>query len=819
MQGAEDIERQLEQALSECARLREENARLKTLLNIQADETIKLPDHIPAPSRTSDHTIDYSASALSPEGKIKLFRSLFRGRNDVYALRWESRNGRSGYSPACPREWEMADDGSYKLKKDLRNREYFPLTDEVIRNHLTGKCTIGIYPLLTDESCWFLAADFDKKTWQDDARAFLETSREMGVPAALERSRSGNGGHVWIFFEQPLSASVARKLGCLILTRTMECRHQIGLDSYDRFFPNQDTMPKGGFGNLIALPLQHEPRKNGDSVFLDDDFRPYPDQWQFLSTIKRISAPEVEEIINEASRNSEIIGVRASLTDEQADEYPWTIPPSRKRIDRPITDPLPEIVRIVRSNLLYVEKAALPSSMLNRLIRVAAFQNPEFYRAQVMRLSTFGKPRVIGCAEEFTHHIGLPRGCLDDVIGLLKPHNVNTDLIDERFAGNQIDVSFRGKLRPLQQMAVAAIHPYDDGIICAPTAFGKTAVAAWLIAERKVNALVLVHRQQLLDQWRERLALFLNTPIGEIGQIGGGKTLHTGVIDIGMIQSLNRKGEVKDLIAEYGHIIVDECHHLSAFTFEQVMRQAKAKYVLGLTATPIRKDGHHPIIIMQCGPIRYHLSEKKMAESAPLQHIVITRNTNFSLPNVSSDLSIQEIYRAVAADRRRNELIVNDLIRELEAGGSPLLLTERTDHLKLLAEKLDGVAAHVIELKGGVGKRQRQALLDKLRAIPDHEPRVILATGRYIGEGFDDSRLDTLFLAMPISWRGTLQQYVGRLHRTHDNKRVVRVYDYVDYRVPVLMRMYDKRVRGYKAIGYTFESWGEKESQGENLAF
>lgn len=813
MQEAEDIKRQLERALAECARLREENASLKMLLNIQPDETLKLPDHFPAHSRTSDHAIDNSSSALSPEGKIKLFRSLFRGRDDLYALRWESRKGRSGYSPACNREWEVADDGSYKLKKDLRDREYFPLTDEVIRNHLTGKCTIGIYPLLTDESCWFLAADFDKKTWQNDVKVFLETSRGLGVPAALERSRSGNGGHVWIFFDQPLSASIARKLGCVILTRTMERRHQIGLDSYDRFFPNQDTMPKGGFGNLIALPLQYKPRTNGNSVFLDGNFQPYSDQWQFLSTIKRISAREVENIIKAALRNDEIIGVRASLTDEQAVEDPWTLPPSRKRAEKPITEPLPGKVRIVRGNLLYVEKAGLPSAMLNRLIRVAAFQNPEFYRAQGMRLSTFGKPRIIGCDEEFTHHIGLPRGCLDEVLALLQSHNVEADLVDERFPGSPIEVTFRGTLRPLQQMAVAAMQPYDEGIISAPTAFGKTAVAAWLIADRKVPALVLVHRQQLLDQWRERLALFLNIPISEIGQIGGGKSSRNGIIDIGMIQSLNRKGEVKDLIADYGHLIIDECHHLSAFTFEQVMRQAKAKYVLGLTATPIRKDGHHPIIMMQCGPIRYHLSERKMAESSLLQHTVITRNTDFSLPDGPNDLSIQAIYRAIAYDGRRNELIVKDLLRELEAGRCPLLLTERTDHLKSLAEKLSGIVPHLIELKGGLGKKQRQAMADLLQAIPDHEPRVILATGRYIGEGFDDARLDTLFLAMPISWRGTLQQYVGRLHRTHGNKRVVRVYDYVDYRVPMLMRMYEKRVRGYKAIGYSFES-----SQGENVS-
>ncbi|HKX31235.1 MAG TPA: DEAD/DEAH box helicase family protein [Blastocatellia bacterium] len=818
MEENEEINRQLQQAISECARLREENTRLRMLLSIQSGET-NSPDHdlhlSQSPSQQLLPSQSASTSELSPETKIKLFRGLFRGRDDVYALRWESRKGNSGYSPACIREWEQNNDGTFRLKKDAVDREYVPLTDEVIRNHLTGKCTVGIYPLLMNETCWLLATDFDKKTWEDDARAFLETCRTLGVPAALERSRSGNGGHVWIFFDQPLAASTARKLRCVILTRTMEQRHQIGLDSYDRFFPNQDTMPKGGFGNLIALPLQHEPRAKGNSVFINENLQPHPDQWQFLTTLRRITANEVDSIIQEALRHGDLINVRASLTDEQADEDPWTLPPSKKRMDKPITEPLPEKVRIVRGNLLYIEKAGLPSAMLNRLIRVAAFQNPEFYRAQAMRLSTFGKPRVIRCAEEFTHHIGLPRGCLDDVLTLLKSHDVKAELIDERFHGHQIEASFRGELRPLQQMAAAAMQPHDDGIICAPTAFGKTAIAAWLIAERKTNTLVLVHRQQLLDQWRERLASFMDLPIAEIGRIGAGKSVRTGFIDIGMIQSLNRKGEVKDAVADYGHIIIDECHHLSAFTFEQVMRQAKAKYVTGLTATPVRKDGHHPIIMMQCGPIRYHLSERKMAEIRPLQHTVVTRHTDFSLTNQSSDLSIQEIYRAIALDERRNGLIVNDILHEIEAGRSPLLLTERTDHLKLLTERLHGTVQHVIELKGGLGKKQRQQMADKLQAISDQEPRVILATGRYIGEGFDDARLDTLFLAMPISWRGTLQQYVGRLHRTHGDKRAVRVYDYVNYRVPMLTRMYEKRVRGYKAIGYTVEGQGERETLDE----
>jgi len=805
-QDREDLAARLDQALVECARLREENARLKELLSSQSKTTANAQEAESPPSAVSTVRVpEIRSNDLTPEAKVGLFRRLFRGREDVYALRWESKNARSGYSPACFREWEQDADGKFRLKKDQRDREYFPLTDDVIRNHLLGKCTVGIYPLLTDETCWLLAADFDKKTWQEDARAFLETCREMEAPAALERLRSGNGGHIWIFFNRPLSATIARKFGCLILTRTMERRHQIGLDSYDRLFPNQDTMPKGGFGNLIALPLQRGPRAEGNSLFLDENLQPYPDQWRFLSTITKMDSGKVEAIVRE---QSDIIGVRRSFTDESAEEDPWTLPPSKKRPDKPITAPLPERVRIVRSNLLYVEKANLPSAMLNRLIRVAAFQNPEFYKAQAMRLSTFGKPRVICCAEEFPQHLGLPRGCLDEVQALLQSHGVNVDWVDERFAGERLDVSFQGTLRPLQQMAAAAMQPYDEGIICAPTAFGKTAVAAWLIAERKVKTMVLVHRQQLLDQWRERLALFLDLSLGDIGQIGGGKTSRAGGVDVGMIQSLNRRGEIKDLVAEYGQVIVDECHHLSAFSFEQALRQVKARYVVGLTATPIRKDGHHPIIYMQCGPSRYQLSEKRMAASALIEHIVIPKRTNFRLPSNLEEPSIQDIYRSLMLDEPRNELIVNDLLQALEAGRSPLLLTERTEHLQLLAGKLNGAISQIIELKGGMGRKQRQEVMERLQAIPDCEPRVILATGRYIGEGFDDARLDTLFLAMPISWRGTLQQYVGRLHRTHDNKRIVRVYDYVDGDVLMLMRMYEKRVRGYKAIGYSIEEHG-----------
>jgi superfamily II DNA or RNA helicase len=581
----------------------------------------------------------------------------------------------------------------------------------------------------------------------------------------------------------------------------MESRHQVGLDSYDRFFPNQDTLPKGGFGNLIALPLQKFSRANGNSVFVDGELRPYPDQWEFLASVRRMSADAVEAVVLEAQRGGDLIGVRISIAEDE-DIDPWKLPPSRTRAERQIPGPLPTQVQIVRSNLVYVEKTGLPSAMLNRLLRLAAFQNPEFYKAQAMRLPTFNKPRVIACGEDLANHIALPRGCIAEVVQLLETHRIKALIRDERFAGRPIDVEFSGQLRPAQLDAAAMIAEHDEGILCAPTAFGKTALAAWIIAARKVNTLVLVHRQQLLDQWHARLAMFLNLPAKSIGQVGGGKSDRSGLVDIAIIQSSHGKAGVKDFVAEYGQVIVDECHHLSAFTFEQVMKQVKAKYVLGLTATPERKDGHHPIIYMQCGPIRYKLSARSMTAASPFEHEVIPRLTEFCLPPEQADTTIQELYAALVDDSARNKLIVGDLLRVVQGGRSPLLLTARTEHLKYFETALAGKVDNVFVLKGGMGKKQRRSIAEAIATVPEDGPRVILATGSYIGEGFDDARLDTLFLAMPISWKGTLQQYVGRLHRLHDAKRVVKVYDYVDSNVLMLARMYARRLKGYSAIGY-----------------
>ena len=789
---------------AEVSRLLEENARLRSLLithGIPIQGAAKSTLHLPLASNSAPEPRKPGVATAAQ--RIALFRSLFRGRDDIYAIRWENEDGRSGYMPKADRDWKsyFSAKDEDRRKVDRLTRTYRPLTDDVIHGHLVGKHTVGIYPLQQDEACWLLAIDFDKKAWQEDTAAFLATCSELGVPAALERSRSGKGGHVWIFFERALPASTARKLGCVILTRTMESRHQLGLNSYDRLLPNQDTMPKGGFGNLIALPLQKVPRANNNSVFVDAEFRPYPDQWEFLASVKRMSADAVEALVLEAQQRGDLLGVRINSAEDE-DVDPWALPPSKARAEREIPGPFPTQVQVVRSNLVYVEKNGLPSAMLNRLLRLAAFQNPEFYKSQAMRLPTFNKPRVIGCGEDLANYIALPRGCIAEAVQLFEAHHIKPVIRDERFAGRPINVKFSGQLRPAQLDAAAAIAEYDDGILCAPTAFGKTALAAWMIAQRKVNTLVLVHRQQLLDQWQARLAMFLNLPAKSIGQIGGGKSDLSGCVDVAIIQSSHDKAGVKDFVAEYGHVIVDECHHLSAFTFEQVMKQVKAKYVLGLTATPERKDGHHPIIYMQCGPIRYKLSARSMIASSPFEHEVIPRLTEFCVPPEQADTTIQELYAGLVDDKARNELIVGDLLRAVQDGCSPLLLTARTEHLKYFETALDGHVEYVFVLKGGMGKKQRRLIAEAIAAVPEGEPRVILATGSYIGEGFDDARLDSLFLAMPISWKGTLQQYVGRLHRLHDAKRVVRVYDYVDSSVLMLARMYARRLKGYSAMGY-----------------
>jgi superfamily II DNA or RNA helicase/very-short-patch-repair endonuclease len=746
----------------------------------------------------------------SPAAKIALFRSLFRGRDDLYPRRFESRKtGRSGYAPACANEWVRGVCEKPRIKcAECPQRRFLPVTDDVIRWHLSGRddtgqpFVAGIYPMLLDETCFFLAIDFDKSGWKEDAAAFLDTCRSLRVPAAIERSRSGNGGHVWLFFEEAVQASLARRLGAHILTETMERHPEIGFDSYDRFFPNQDTLPAGGFGNLIALPLQKAARDRMNSLFLDDRLEPHDDQWAFLSSVERIGRTQIEQIVHEAERRGRVLNVRLPLDED--DDAPWTAPPSRQRQQRLVRSELPATLELVLGNQIYIPKDQLSPRFRNRLLRIAAFQNPDFYKAQAMRLPAYGKPRIIACAEEHSHHLGLPRGCLDELRQLLEDLDIEPLIRDERQTGQPLDVTFRGTLQPEQEIAAKAMLAHDCGVLAATTAFGKTVVASWLIARRAVNTLVLVHRRQLLEQWVERLAAFLDIPAARIGRIEGGRNRPNGLLDVAILQSLVRKGVVDDRLEGYGHLIVDECHHVPARSFELLVRQAKARFVTGLSATVARKDGHHPIIFMQCGPVRYRVSAKSQAAARPFEHKVVVRTTGFQTkiePESDARVALQSLYRELAECEERNRIISEDVISAVEEGRTPLVLTERTSHLDRLAAMLAARISNVVVLRGGMSRREQRATAEQL--TDGGSVRVILATGRYIGEGFDHPQLDTLFVTLPVSWKGTIAQYAGRLHRLCHGKHEVRVYDYADLGVPLLARMFDRRCRGYEAIGYT----------------
>ena len=777
---------------AELRKLREENARLKDLLTRHG---IVWKDACP-PGQTVSSTEKEQPvpSNFSIAEKIALFRQLFSGREDVYPRRWESATkGTSGYSPVCGNEWKRGVCGKPKVKcADCPERNLLPVTDQVFYDHLSGRHTIGIYPLRKDDSCRFLAIDFDEADWRNDSRAFLRSCHETNIPAALEISRSGKGAHIWIFFSEPVPAKEARQLGAALLSRTCENTRQLSLASYDRLFPNQDTLPKGGFGNLIALPLQKQPRRCGHSIFVDEQFQPYPDQWDFLASIRPLSRQALEDAILHACGGRHPLDV--AFVEDENDPCPWQRPaPQSARL--PGT--LPRSLHLVLANQIFIAKNILTQPLANRLIRLAAFQNPEFYRTQAMRLPVWNKPRIIGCAENHPRHIGLPRGCLDALLSLLRANDIQAEIQDERISGQFLSVQFTGILREDQQDAIEKMLAHDIGVLCAPTAFGKTVTASAIIAQRKVNTLVLVHRTELLHQWLERLNAFLDIQDGEIGLMGGGKNKLSGKIDIAVMQSLSRNPDQHSILDRYGQVIVDECHHLSAFSFETLLKQVKARFVLGLTATPIRRDGHHPIIVMQCGPIRHRAARP---ESAP--SLLEVRPVTLPSPELPQDGPIQELFRAIAGSAARNLRIADDILAAYREGRKVLVLTERTDHLPLLREILGDKVERCFMLHGRLSKKQRQSVLTVLNSLDESASRVLLATGRLIGEGFDHPPLDTLVLAMPISWKGTLQQYAGRLHRYHTGKNNVRIYDYVEPEHPQLARMWNKRLRGYQTMGY-----------------
>jgi len=813
--------------LEEIKRLKKENHQLKAQLGLarikpprKAIPSINTEKNIPDSELTEKSCFLDVDSKSNIHAKIRLFMALFKGRDDVYAKRWENkRKGTLGYSPVCLNQWHPGVCGMPKIScAKCEHKLYAALDEDVIEDHLRGNIVVGIYPMLPDETCCFLSMDFDQTDWQKDISVLRDVCIEFNIPVAVERSRSGKGGHIWFFFEDRISAALARKFGTALLTCSMNRRHEIKFKSYDRLFPSQDTLPKGGLGNLIALPLQKAARENKNSEFIDKNFQPYGDQWAFLSTIKRISATHLDHLISELCPGHELGTLK--IDEEEEREKPW-----ERKVDKIELQQIdfPKQLDIVKANMLFIPKAGISQRALNRLKRLASFKNPMFYKQQAMRLPTYGYPRIISCADESKNYLCLPRGCELDLSNELKKIGIDIRFIDKTYRGKSIDVGFNGLLRDEQSLALNHLLQHDTGILSGTTAFGKTIVAIKLITEKKVNTLILVDKVSLLSQWQEKLSEFLvvneasleqpdttdkkrgrKKKKSVIGQLGAGKNTLSGIVDIAVMQSLSRQGEVKEYVKNYGMVIADECHHASAFTYEQILKTTNAKYIYGLTATPTRKDGHHPILFMHCGPIRYRDNPKKQAENRPFDHYIIPRFTSLRIPLDSNekDVSIQELYAEITDNDFRNQQIIEDVLKNYHDGRNSIVLSLRTAHVELLAKKLKEEVSDVITLMGSMGKKSTQKAFQLLTDIPAEKNIILVATGHFIGEGFDEPRLDTLFLAMPISWKGTLQQYAGRLHRLFKTKKEVRIYDYVDVQVKMLEKMYQKRLNGYASMGY-----------------
>jgi len=740
-------------------------------------------------------------ASLTPTEKVALFARLFRGRTDVWPRLWQNaKTGKKGYAPVCGNDWRPGVCGKPKVKCGVcQNQAFLAVTDAVLQDHLQGRHVAGVYAMLPDDTCAFLAADFDDSAWQADVLSFAHFGRSKGIDIAVERSRSGAGAHAWIFFEEPVLASSARKLGSMLLTGACAMRPTLSLQSYDRLFPSQDVMPKGGFGNLIALPLQHGPRQADNSVFVDDSFAPLKHQWAYLASVRPVARKQVEEIVRETERDDAVLGL--PLWRDGDDDKPWERPPSGAKL-KPVPGPLPPRLQAVLSQRCFVATDGLPSALVDRLRRLAAFTNPAFHRMQAMRMPTTQVPRIIACGVLDGDYLSLPRASLAAVEDLATALGIPVSVTDARNLGERFAPTFDGTLRPTQSAAVDAMLAHDFGILVAPPGSGKTVMGAALVAARQCNALVLVHTQPLVEQWRAQLAKFLGLALKEVGVISGGKRKVTGRLDVATLQSLTHGDQVDDIVATYGHVIVDESHHVPAVSFERVLSAVRARFVTGLTATPRRRDGLHPIAEMQLGPVRHVLAPpQEVAENAVARRLLV-RPTGLQPESLPRDASIQEIYAALARHDERNRLIAADVLLAVAAGRRVLVLTERTEQLTWLADYLTQQGIEVVALHGKLKVKQRRDAQTAWRAQQGNVGRALLATGRYVGEGFDDPLLDTLVLASPVSWRGTLVQYIGRLTRESPGKRDIVVYDYLDVEVGVLRRMFERRRAGYRSLGF-----------------
>lgn len=772
------------------------------------------------------------------ENMANQFFSMFWGRQDVYAKRSVNKEtGKAAYYPQCNNFWTNV--CHKKIKdgincKDCKNRSYKTITKKDILNHLQGNAynasdVIGVYPLLSNGTCRFMVFDFDNHdkgaeekdfansddTWVEEVESMREICVLNGIEPLVERSRSGRGAHVWIFFDKPIAASFVRKFGFALLDKGAE---QINLKSfkyYDRMLPAQDSLPEdSAVGNLIALPLQGKALQDGNSAFIDGNWNAYPNQWETLFNKPRLSQGFLEEKIKEWSNTIDNIAANAAESDR---EKPWN------RMQHFNKNDVEGKLHIVLSNGIYVDNTNLKAAMQNRIRRMAAISNPVFYKNQAIGTSNYDTARWIYLGKDhLSGYIQIPRGLQDELWENIKQADIDYEMEDERQQGRKNNVDFKGELRPEQDKALKELIRYDNGILHAATAFGKTVVSSAIIAQKKINTLIILESSALIEQWKEALEKFLNineglptyeTKTGRvrkrkslIGTLQGAHDSMTGIIDIAMAGSLCKKGKYHKMMNEYGLVLIDECHHSASETIANVLKEVKAKYVYGVTATPKRGDGLEKINYMLIGPIRYSYTAKEKAKEQGIQHLVYPRFTRTVPPRgvITDKMHPNEAYEIIHNNDVRDEQIIEDVKNCVAAGRTPVVLSRYKDHSEKFYERLKNYADHVFLMTGNNSKKEHRKILEQMHQVDKNESLILIATGSLVGEGFDFPRLDTLFMATPVSFRGVVEQYAGRLNRDYAGKENVIIYDYVDNHIPMFNNMYMKRLKAYKQIGYEF---------------